>query len=643
MAKQSEADKRLVEKLTELFKYAYGEVSVPWESAQRYVDRYDRLIDKGEWSTMSEIVIPFSMVAVDQSMSFMIDYMFPRNMSWMGIRPRDRALQFETVDLVRQYVQDALKTKMRLRRQGFLTIKDSVKIGVGYGIVEPKQVRPERSVMKLAEFGGEVVGLENTVEDGAPELAESYRYLPFFSVIPMPGGADPDEVSGVFLLDFKYEDELKQMYEVERALPRDRRVLRGDPVEIIKNTIERKMNGSARPTLEILSALAGQAGMDKLKTGVDAANLIKNLGGDDNLRMSNAVIQVPILKCLFRNRHVWLANGDEIILDIDDALVTRKNPIVMAQSNPDAGRWFTPGIIAASEDPDMGTNIFYNALMDMLSEHLHPTRIFDRRAFPDGIPPRAAFQDIESWGQPKDAVLYTQPPPIGPGLLQIGEQLQQFGAAAKGQPLALQGQAAPGLLRSGVGGFESLLSGSFGRQKMTGMLIESGWLESTIIRTLSLAQAVITSDGRTFVSEREGPDGRPEYYEQKITPDEIRNAFVVSVNLDQKFKNAIADENIKLQKFQVMKDDIYVDPYEHRLDFWEDDEKARRFLGSRQRVSEIQEAVQARAVEIAAEVQAQQIIAQQQQEQQTGGEQVTTQTEQAVAGGASQLEGVGSV
>lgn len=640
MPEQSQSDKQLVEKLTELFKFAYARVQAPWESAQRYIDKYDRIIDYDEWSTMSEMVIPLSMMAVDQAMSFMVDYLFPRNASWLGLRPRDRALSFDTVDLVREYTQDVLKNKMRLKKNGFNSIKDGMKIGVGYGIVEPKQIRPERSVMKLVEFGGEVLESENVIEDGAAELVESYRYLPFFSVIPMPDGPDPDEVSGVFFLDFKFEDEIRQMFDLDQSLPQSRRVLKGDPVEIIKNTIDRNMNGSARPAIEILSALSGIGGTDRLKAGVDAANLVKNLGGDDNLRMSQAVISVPILKCYFRNRHVWLANGDTVILDIDDRMITRKNPIVQVQSNPDSGRWFTPGIVAASEDPDQATNVFYNALLDLLQQHLNPTRIVDKRALVDGsLPPHAPFQDIELNGQPKDVVLYSLPPPVGPGLLQIGETLQQFGASAKGQPLALQGQAAPGLLRSGVGAFESLLSGSFGREKMTGAIVESGWLESVVVRTIAVSQAIIDSRGRKFVKEREGPDGRPEFYQQRITPDEIRNAYVVSIELDKKFKNAIADENIKMQKFQMMKDDIYVDPYDHRLEFFDDDELGKRLLGSRAQANQIREQVQERAAQILAEQQAAQ-IAQQQANEAAGGGQQATRTEQAVAGGASQLEGL---
>jgi hypothetical protein len=640
---QSKIDQELVLHLTELFKFSFGKVQEPWKAAQRYQDKYDRIIDYEEWPTMSEMMIPFSMMAVDQSMAFLFDYVFPRNAHWLNFRPREEALPFASVELVRDYVEDVFKHKMRLKKHGYLTIKDSVKIGVGYGVVEPKQIRPERSVLKVVELFGRRVAQEHVVEEGAPETVESYRYLPFFSVIPMPDGSDPDEVSGVFHLDFKYEDELMQMYEYDSSLPTSRRTLKGDPVEIIKNTIDRKMNGNARPTLEIISQLAGLGGVDRLKTGQDASNLVNNLGGSRDQKLANAVVSVPILKCYFRGQHVWLANGDTVIQNIKDPLVTRKNPIVSCQSNPDSGRWFTAGIIAASEDPDHTTNVYYNALMDILQEHLHPTRIADKRALPDGVmPQRKPFQDVEVYGSPKDAIQYVQPPPLSPGILSIGEVLQNFGAAAKGQPLALQGQATPGMLRGGVGAFESMLQGSFGRQKMVGALIETGWFESTAVRTLSLAQAVITAGGRKFISEREGRDGRPEFYEQRVTPDDIRHAYDVSIDLEEKFQNAIADENMKMQKFSILKDDPYIDPYESRLDFIGNNERGKRWLGSRQKAEQTRQAIIQGSIDKLAQIQAQQIAAEQGQPGAEGGglQPGATRTEQALAGGAAQAEGL---
>ena len=629
----------LVNHLTELFKFAFEHAQESWQVADRHTNAYDRIINYEEWPTISEMMIPLSMMAVDQLMAFVWDYVLPRTPNWVNLIPRDEALPFGTVDAVNNYLNDMIRHKIRLRRKGYATLKDAVKIGVGYGIVEPKQIRPERSVTKIVELMGEIVGQESAVEDGAAEMVENYRHAQFKSVVPMPDGQDPDEVSGVFFLDFKYDDELKQMYEVDRALPKNRRVLEGDPAEIIKNTIDRKMNGNARPSLDIMSMMAG---VDRLRSGQDASNMVK---GDDAAgnSLAKAVVSVPILKCYFRGHHVWLANGDTVIYDVKDAGVTRKCPIVMAQTNPDSGKWFTPGIVAASEDPDHATNVFYNALLDILTYHLNPTRIVDKRALAGGVmPPHEPFQDIEVYGQPKDAIQYAAPPPVSPGILAIGDALQQFGASAKGQPLAMQGQASPGLLRGGVGAFESLLSGSFGRQKMIGALMETGWLESTVVRLLSLSQAIITGKGKKFISEREGPDGRPEFYEQRVSPDEIRHAYDVRINLEEKYQNAVADESMKMQRFSILKDDPYIEPYEARFDVLGGGDDARRWLGSRDRAEKTRQQIIEGAAAKLAEIQAAQIA---QQEAQGGPAQSQEpgldRTQQALAGGAAQVSGLG--
>jgi hypothetical protein len=414
----------------------------------------------------------------------------------------------------------------------------------------------------------------------------------------------------------------------------------------MKRTISRRIDGTATTAMEIMSNFNDQT--DKMRHGYEAANLVRNLGIGKGempaMKTARSVISVPILKCYFRGQHVWLANGNEVIMNLESTPETRKNPIVMAQSSPDAGRWFTPGIVAASEDPNQATNQFYNAILDILSYHLHPTRIIDKRALPDGnLPPHEPFQDIEVYGSPKDAVQYAQPPPIQPGLLSIGDILQQFGASATGQPLALQGQATPGMLRGGVGAFESMLSGAFGRQKMTAAIIESGWLESVVVRTLSLSQSIIQGNGRSFISEREGPDGRPEYFEQTITPNEIRNTWDVGIDLDEKMRNAVADESMKMQKFSMMKDDPYVNPYESRKWFFDDKDLARRLLGSKELAEQTRAQVQERAAQILAEAQAAQIQAQEAAggTQSSGLEPGQTRAEQAIAGGASQVSGIG--
>jgi hypothetical protein len=339
---QSDEDHNLSLRLGELFNYAHGKAAPHWIKADRYEDSYDSKINEDEWATMSQMVIPFALVGVDQAMSFLVDYLFPRNSRWMKLVPRERAVDFQVVDNVQNYLNDVLRRKMNLRKNGFSTLKDAVKIGVGYGIVEPKQIRPERTVMKIAELDGRVIASEPVVELASPELVENYRYVPFKAVVPMPDGPDPDNVSGTFFLDFMFEDELKQMYEHDKNLPKDRQVLRGDPVKIIQRTIDRNIDGTAHGAMEIMANFNEQT--NRMANGQDAASLVRNLGPQTTgaaKAMSRSVISVPILKCYFRGRHTWLANGDQVIMDLDNTPETRKNPIVMAQISPDRGRWFT--------------------------------------------------------------------------------------------------------------------------------------------------------------------------------------------------------------------------------------------------------------------------------------------------------------
>ena len=128
---QSQSNHDLAQRLGELFNYAFGEAQEHWEKADRYEDSYDSKINEDEQATMSSMVIPFALVAVDQAMSFLVDYMFPKNSNWLTLTPREKALDFQVVDNVQRYLNDVLQRKMHLRKSGFLTLKDATKVGVG--------------------------------------------------------------------------------------------------------------------------------------------------------------------------------------------------------------------------------------------------------------------------------------------------------------------------------------------------------------------------------------------------------------------------------------------------------------------------------------------------------------------------------
>ena len=132
----SEADSKLIQSVRNTFRIAYDNCLPHWRKAQRYADAYSNIIDRNTWPTLSEIPIPFFWNTVEQSMPFMMDYLFPDE-NFIQLMPIERPLPYRSVHSVERLIEDTLVYKMRLKRNAIATIKDAMKMGVGYGIVEP--------------------------------------------------------------------------------------------------------------------------------------------------------------------------------------------------------------------------------------------------------------------------------------------------------------------------------------------------------------------------------------------------------------------------------------------------------------------------------------------------------------------------
>jgi hypothetical protein len=623
-------NEQLVDRITTLFQQAYRNVIVDWEKAQRYADKYDRVIDYGDWNTMSELVIPTSYIAVEVMMPTLVNYLFPKTGRTLSLIPRHEALPIESVEAVEEWLEDLIRWKTRFRQEGYLTLKDCVKLGTGYGIIEPKSITTDASFLKIAQQAGEVLGQERVMGLSEPQLVESYRYAPFGSVIPMPGGYDPDNCPGLFFLDFKTDYELNAMYQAELALPEEQRVYMGDPGKIIQDAIDGKTDGSIFPVRNIMANIAGYETPPS-----EVTRIMNSLAGQ-----KSGQVLVPILCAEFPGEHVWLANGKTIMYHQKGQFNSLKSRVVKASGSPDSGRWFTPGIIEPGEDLDSGINTFYNALLDILTYYLHPARIINKRALVDQneAPNHEPWGDIMINGDPKQAVSHVPPPPLPGGMMSFGDILQQFNAQTKGQPLAQQGVGGAGVVRGGIGAFESMLQGSFARDKLFGATVQTGWMEASVIRFLSLTQQLTTWEGRSSIVQDIDEAGKRKFRELRVTPDEVRHSYDVRVDLDSKYLNEGAEEAMRLQKFGLLRNDPFTRPRAAREWLLGSKEEASRLLYSEAEAEQIAQEIRQLAVQqMSQELAAREL---QQMQAEGGPEGGATRAEQAMMGGASQAEGL---
>jgi len=527
-----DSDKTL-KKYIRLFEISWKEARDYFTRANEDIAQYEQDIDLNSWPTLSEITLGEAKKFVDQSVPTLMSYIFGDDNPFVII-PADKKIDYTTARKIRDFILYNMRVNMRIETNGFLTIKDAVKLGKGYGIVEPKIVTPPISEEQIVITGNERL-TNRVMEIGKPELVPSYSYLSFGSVIPTPDGANPDEVSCVFVLRMYQEETFRKMF--DKRLNPDT-PFEGNVEKIIEYSRQRIFNGYLSTPRQIAAQIANQN---------RAPYDMMNEAG------SNTPVIIPVLQCYARDEHVWFAADKFKIYHVKSKYQTLRCPVVAATFEPDGIEWFTPGIIRPRRRMIMGVETFYNALMDLMTMVLHPHQIINR----DALLGEGENTDLQPYGKTHisgsykagDVITWAQLPPLPAVLFEVGNKLEEFDASSAGQPRALQGQGTPGLVRGGSGAMESLLQTSTGRDKLSAKHIENGWYTSVVENTLILCQ-MLAKDNDFMPRLQYNPEDKGDKLEYvEITKDDIRRVYRIQLSFTEKMRNEMAEATIRSMKY----------------------------------------------------------------------------------------------
>jgi len=401
---------------------------------------------------------------------------------------------------------------------------------------------------------------------GEPKEVVSYRYVNWRNVIPMPDGPTPEKASGVFFLDDMREDVFLQMYNLDAT--KEKKSYMGDPKQIIQHVKDGNLSMDFCPTWMVMNSYfdGGNSVMQ-----AKALNNIARMRKD-----STAPVRVPVLKAFFKGEHIWMTPDGTIIYHIKDEVQTFRCPIKKACPVPDSDNWFPVGDVESGKDAADGSNIFTNALMDLISHALHPTTLVNRQVVHDGDSTFEPHAVVDVYGRVGDAVEYVSAPQLPQYVANMGAAFEEQFASANGQPRELRGQGTAGVMRGGGMAFESLLQTTMGRSKLASSVLEMNWLEETIQDILIIAQ-VLGLDDQYMVQDEKTKD----FVQKTITGNELRHAFNVTLKLDDKLRKSPADKAMDIQLYQmVFKDNPRYDQDAVVADLIGDAEKARRLKAS---------------------------------------------------------------
>jgi hypothetical protein len=511
-----------VEEIMAKFNYAYMANMSAYERMDRINKAYGNEVSSISWPTIANCSIPLTFMSIEEQLPQAMKYLFPKN-RFIELLPSAR-MDRDKVRRVEDNLRYTVKVQMDSEIACFPSIKDCFKYAVGYGLVDTEMITPPEVRILEADIGGETVSRIPQLELGGIKQVTVYKYIPTICVIPMPGGANvdgPNRAEGHFVIVFVTESSFRDMYE-QKGLD-GKPMLSGDVEKIIAEA--RAMNFDYRmPTPDKIANLAG-------------IQITRTNNGDKKMP-----VMIPIVRWYEDHHQMWIANGRTKIYQVKEKYQTLRSDLVKWSAWPDGNEWFPLGVTEASEKLALGTNIWYNGLIDLAMYHINPVRMINTKLVenPSNVA-RSPRSDIKVTGRPEDAVGYMKLPDFPAQLMTMGDVFQRFHANANGIMTGAQDRS-PGLVRGGSNALEQLLSSSTGRQFLASIILKTGGLKPMIEKTLIKKQLIMDEDGDTFVERAYDPKtGDYVYNEQTVTLEEMRHIFRVELNMPEPRSNEMGD------------------------------------------------------------------------------------------------------
>jgi len=474
---------------------------------------------------------------------------------WKGLFPRGKMIRLserfgsganhERIVKSEKFLHFLIKHS-GLATEGVKTVKDSLKFGKGYGVVELERFSiPEEVAIILANASTGAVA-RSTETRATVRYMPVYKYLPYHLVVPTPDGDTPESVSCVYVLRFFDERELRDMYEQDAALPEEHRKMKLTADEVLKKTEEAQLDGGKYPLYWIMAGVAGM--QDRLNSYRQLAEIqrFKVLGS----RKSRMLV-TPVLQCKYDTEEYWLANGEQMIYSVTSKDKICKD-VVACSGNNDGNDWWAQGPIMAAGDLHLATNILWRTLLDVAARVGDPIKLVNQFILedpPDEMLPGTTLKTRSAVGDLRNAFTYAQSPPLPEGFTSLAGAFQEQASRTIGRPIQLSGQGGAGLVRGGSAAFESYLSTATGREKLLMGLIQSGWLIPTLEMILRSQQIVMPAKMKFSMSDGGDP---AEERVQTITREDFAREYDVEIDPDAKYDLSTAERAVRLNEYNLI-------------------------------------------------------------------------------------------
>lgn len=509
-----------------------------FNKAQRASMAYERVIDSSRWQTRSEVYFGFAKTAVDVMLPNVLWYIFNED-NLFNLVPMNTEATYEEAQKTRDYLHYELNSVMNVWLKAYPTVKDAAKLGCGYGMVDVEYVTPWEWV--TTEVKGIPIPIV-AMKSSKPIYQPRYRYIRFPRILPSPGGGgSPEDRDWVIFVDHVPENELKAMMDDPNC------PVKGDYEKIVARTRDGYLDGRICSLTSLYSRLCQDG------TSLQMPDLQNTAGAEAAKKMP---CLVPVIKYYGKSHHIWLANGETPIYDVQNSAQTLRNPVLKATVYPDGDEWFADGIISANEDMFEVNNIVANTILDLVDVISRPRFAKNKQMVPGELA-LGPWGVTDVFGPVRDAIVPLDIARVPPELVAILDRLQEFQARSTGHTQQLEGQGAAGLMRGGAGAFESLLATTGNRDKLAADVLDMCLIKPLVENLLLVEQLVAGQDGERSYQRRNAKKESQEpgsvwYDNLSITSADLRKTYRVEISLKDKLRNTLADMNQRATIAQVI-------------------------------------------------------------------------------------------
>ena len=565
------AERKLVEEVMDNYEFDYQQFSETLNRLQEFQDTHDNTVDEDLFPTISKFSLPKLFISCREKMPDALDYLFPEEIKSVRLTPLDREADMEAVERMEWALHHQVVSRMRLKHACLPTLYDSFKAGLGYGAIEPYVYSPPKVEMRrVLSRDGAVMGSMSSMGVGQPVHSVRYKHVPLGQIVVSQDGNDFNGhygVSRAYRFDSYGEDEFRRLF--ESSVDKEDIQMEEDVDADWLIAQARHLGFHSRvPILQIQHALGGFNFTAK--------------SGNDNIK-----VRVPVLKVYFPHMHLWIANGTTIIYRKESTFETMHVPLVKASSAIDGIRWHPMSDAEASSIIGHTQNIWANLMMDSGIRAVMPQGYYNKDVM--DYPPEPTVQGMVGVsGSPQEHVYYPTVPQLQNTHFEFHNAIERMYNSASGLR-DVAGNPQPGMLRAGLHAFESLMQTMTGRARLGSTILQLGFLEPLYRQVLLYMQLFADSKGQTFSLREYDQETRKEGIKHlTVTHGDLMHGYDLELDLGAKAGSG-RSFNERMQEFQLLQNDPYVDPYEIRMNLMADDRKARRIIYSRERVAQIQE------------------------------------------------------